>query len=123
MLWSLPKLVVDTETGEVRTFHNPVRCRKCAGVQPPYLTDSELEEWMTSVRWIYAKSMPQHPHEYCLKREQDEEIFEKVVCTIWDCGYDRLYLRRPWRSIDVAGYFLWVHTQPQRHMPAPVKTT
>jgi hypothetical protein len=115
--------LVDAETGEVRTFHNPVRCRGCACVQPPYLTDSELEEWMASVRWIYAKSMPKHPHEYCLKREQDEELFERVVRTVWDCGYDRLYLRRPWRSIDVAGYFLWVHTLPKPRMPVPLEDT
>jgi hypothetical protein len=115
--------LIDSETGEVTTFHNPIRCRRCVGVQPPYLTDEELNEWMSSVRWIFAKSMPKHPHEYTLKREQDEELFEKVVRTVWDCGYDRLYLRRPWRSIDVAGYFLWVHTLPKPGMPVPLENT
>jgi hypothetical protein len=115
--------VIDSETGEVTTFHNPIRCRCCAGVQSPYLTDQELQEWMSSVRWIFAKSMPKHPHEYTLRREQDEEFFERVVRTVWDHGYDRLYLRRPWRSIDVAGYFLWVHTLPKPGMPVPLENT
>ncbi len=115
--------VIDSETGEVTTFHNPIRCRRCAGVQPPYLTDEELQAWMASVRWIYAKSMPKHPHEYCLKREQDEELFERVVRTIWDHGYDRPYLRRPWRTLDVADHYIWVHTEPKPRMPVPLEDT
>jgi SWIM zinc finger len=115
--------VIDSETGEVTAFHNPIRCRHCAGVQPPHLTDSELEEWMASVRWIYAKSMPNHPHEYCLKREQDGQLFEKVVLTVWDCGYDRLYLRRPWRSLGVGAFDIWVHTLPEPSMSAPLGKT
>jgi hypothetical protein len=111
--------VINSETGEVTTFHNPVRCRHCAGVQPPYLSDEELQEWMASVRWIFAKGMPKHPHEYCLKREQDEELFERVVRTIWDHGYDRPYLRRPWRSLDVGDFYVWVHTEPKPRMPVP----
>lgn len=115
--------VIDSETGEVSTFHNPIRCRRCADVRPPYLTDEELQEWMASVRWIYAKNMPKHPHEYCLKREQDEELFERVVRTIWDCGYDRPYLRRPWRSLNVGDHFVWVHTEPKPRMPVPLENT
>jgi hypothetical protein len=115
--------VIDSETGEVTTFHNPIRCRRCAGVQIPYLTDEELQDWMSSVRWIYARSMPKHPHEYTLKREQDEELFERVVRTIWDHGYDRSYLRRPWRSLNVGDYFVWVHTEPKPLMPVPLEDT
>jgi SWIM zinc finger len=115
--------LIDSETGEVTTFHNPIRCRRCAGVQSPYLTDEELQTWMASVRWIYAKSMPRHPHQYCLKREQDEEFFERVVKTVWDQGYDRPYLRRPWRSLDVGDHFIWVHTEPKPRMPAPLEDT
>jgi hypothetical protein len=78
---------------------------------------------MASVRWIYAKSMPKHPHEYCLKREQDSHLFERVVQTIWDHGYDRSYLRRPWRSLDVGDHFVWVHTEPKPRMLAPLEST
>jgi hypothetical protein len=115
--------IVNQETGEVSMFHNPIRCRRCADVQPPYLTDEELQEWMASVRWIYARSMTKHPHEYCLKREQDEELFERVVRTIWDHGYDRPYLHRPWRSLDVGDFYIWVHTEPEPQMPVPLEDT
>jgi len=115
--------IVNQETGEVSTFHNPTRCRACGTVQSPYLTDMELQKWMSSVRWVYAKSMPKHPHEYTLKHEQDEELFERVVRTVWDHGYDRAYLRRPWRSLDVGDYFVWVHTEPKPRMPVPLENT
>jgi hypothetical protein len=115
--------VIDSETGEATTYLNPVRCRRCAGVRPPYLSDEELQQWMSSVRWIHAKNMPRHPHEYSLREEQDGELFERVVVTIWDYGYDRPYLRRPWRSLDIGGFYVWVHSLPEPGMPAPQEKT
>jgi hypothetical protein len=67
--------------------------------------------------------MPRHPHEHCLREEQDEGLFERVVMTIWDLGYDRPYLRRPWRSLDVEGFCVWVHTLPEPGMSAPLERT
>jgi hypothetical protein len=120
----LGERVVDRESGEVVEAHNPVPCRRCRGDdKPPYMSDEELAEWMASVRWIYAVTMPKHPHEYCLRREQDEETFLRVVRTIWDKGFDRMYLRRPWRSLDVGDYYIWVHTQPEPGMEAPLAKT
>ena len=78
------------------------------------LTDEDVERWMSAQRWIYAKTMPQHPHEYTLKREQDPRLFERVVATIWERGYDRRYLRRPWRTLDVGPrHYVWIHTLPE----------
>ena len=92
--------------------------------EPRLLTNEELHAWMGDVRWIYAASMPQHPHHYTLRREQDEDRFLRVVATIWEAGYDRRYLRRLWRSLDVAEYLIWVHTEPTGpDEPAPLQTT
>jgi hypothetical protein len=115
--------VIDAESGEARTYHNPIRCRRCAPVEPPYLTDEELEEWMASVSWKYAKTMPRHPHEYTLRANQDEELFVRVCRTIWDLGYDRSYLNRPWRSLDIGDHYVWLHTRPEPRMPVPLENT
>jgi hypothetical protein len=115
---------VDPSTGEVIEAVNPVRSRRCQAVEPPYLTDEQLQEWMESVRWRYARTMPKHPHDYSLKEWNDEQTFLRVVQTIWDCGYDRLYLRRPWRSLDVGDYYIWVCSRPESpRQPAPLKET
>jgi SWIM zinc finger len=120
----LGEQVVDRDSGEVVEAYNPVPCRHCRGDdKPPYMSDDELAEWMGHSRWIYAVTMPKHPHEYTLRREQDEETFLRVVKTIWDKGFDRSYLRRPWRSLDVGNYYVWVHTQPELGKEAPLSET
>jgi hypothetical protein len=93
------------------------------GVEPPYLTDEELEKWMEGVPWRFAKTMPRHPHSYTLRRVQDEETFLRVVKTIWDLGYDRSYLGRRWRSLDIKDFYVWVCTRPKPGMEAPLAQT
>ena len=82
-------------------------------MKPRPLTDAEMVEWMGDVRWIYASTMPRHPHHYCLKRQQDPRRFERAVLAIWQRGYDRRYLGRLWRSLDVGPRaYVWIHTPP-----------
>ncbi len=118
-----PEQFVDKETGEVTTAFNTVRCRVCAATKPHHLTDEEMRAWMASVPWTFAKTMPEHPHEYTLKRRQDPARFDAAARTIWECGYDRSYLRRAWRSLNVGDHYVWVWTRPEgpRH-PYPTDT-
>jgi hypothetical protein len=116
--------VLDSSTGEVAEAQNPVRCRSCEPASPPHLTDEEMREWMDSVRWRYAKTMPQHPHDYSLREWNDEATFRLVVQTIWERGFDRIYLRRPWRSLDIGDHYVWISGAPPiPDHPAPVETT
>jgi hypothetical protein len=79
------------------------------------LTDEELQDWLEEVRWIWAKTYAKtHPHHYCLKRQQDPRRFERAVLAIWQRGYDRRYLGRLWRSLDVGPrHYCWIHTDPR----------
>jgi len=116
--------VRDSRTGETSKAHNPVRCRRCSPVERPYLSDEEMAEWMAATRWRYAKTMPLHPHDYSLREWNDSEFFERVVKTIWDRGYDRIYLRRPWRSLDIGDFYIWIAGAPPKpDHPAPVSET
>ena len=116
--------IVDPKSGEVGKATNPVRCRACDPATPPHLSDEEMRKWMGSASWRFAKTMPRHPHEYSLRAWNDEALFERIVKTIWDRGYDRPYLRRVWRSLDVGEHYIWIAgAPPEPSHPAPVKET
>jgi hypothetical protein len=119
----LGEQLIDSQSGEVVEATNVTRCRRCTPVAPGCLSDEGLRSWMSSARWKYAASMPRHPHEYHLKGWGDPATFETVVKSIWSAGYDRRYLRRPWRSLDVGAHYLWVCTMPQSGMVPPVSGT
>ncbi len=88
------------------------------------LSPQEVRAWMASVSWRFAKTMPKHPHHYTLKRNQDPELFEDVVWTIWLEGFDRQYLGRPWRSYNVGvEHFVWVVARPSPGRPPPLEET
>jgi hypothetical protein len=106
--------VVDQETGEVTSAHPG----------PEYMDADELLEWMGSARWRYARTMPKHPHDYSLREWNSEETFLRVVRTIWLYGYDRPYLNRLWRSLDIGDeHYVWVCTVPEPGRRAPLETT
>ncbi len=119
--------VLDEETGEIVEAHNPIPCRRCR-VKPEtgeeLLTDGQMLEWMNESRWIFAKTYADsHPHSYTLRKHQDPERFDAAARTIWEAGYDRLYLRRPWRTLVVGDYILWLWTRPEGpRMPYPTDT-
>ena len=120
----LGETIVSEETGEVVEATNVIRCRRCVPVAPGCLTDEDLQSWMSSVRWKFAATMPRHPHEYHLKRWGDPRTFEAVVKSVWSAGYDRRYLGRRWRSLDVGEeYYIWICTLPKQGSPPPLEGT
>ncbi len=79
----LAEEILDPATGEISETVNPVRCARCGDG----LTHEFVQEWLSSQRWIYARSRADNPHEYCLRREAgDEATFEQVVEHIREWG-------------------------------------
>lgn len=120
---TISEVLVSEETGEAEEVHNVIPCRRCRPTEPPLLTAPELEEWMASVRWIYAWSYHDTPHlrhEYTLKKEQDLERFERVVATIWTDGWNRRFVGRKWRTLDIGEHIVWLNRKPSK---APGETT
>jgi SWIM zinc finger len=121
---SLTEDLVDSSSGEVVHAENLVRCQRCQPREAPYMTPSEMEEWMAGARWRYAVSMPKHPHDYSLREWNDEETFVRVCKTIWDRGYDRRYIGRRWRTLDIGEHhYVWLHSRPEEHDAAPIEIT
>ena len=55
-------------------------------------TYEEVADALEAADWIYAKTMPQWPHEYTLRRAWTQPLpFEAVVQFIYDNGYRELF--------------------------------
>jgi hypothetical protein len=78
----------------------------------------QLSRFVASQQWHFAKTMPQWPHWYCLKKEaQDEGLFEAFVRHIQSEGYEaefRPEKREAWarrRYLDLGEFHYWTMDQ------------
>jgi hypothetical protein len=47
--------------------------------RPAEWTGSAFADFVASHRWMFARTMPRNPHEYTLRRETDDGMFEAAV--------------------------------------------
>ena len=51
--------------------------------------------------WRFAKTMPQNPHWYTLRKEWQDSEFDLVVQTMRRVGYSEYYQGRPYTMFNV----------------------
>lgn len=75
---------------------------------------SELKEYIKTIKWKYAKSMPQYPHEYTVREwyPEKDEMFKKFVMFIRKYGYDEYFYKRKMRYYNIDGYKYWTMGAP-----------
>lgn len=101
--------IVDPESGEVAEAVNPVRCTRCTGG----LSHDFVQRWLESQRWIFARSRPNNPHEYCLRREAgDPELFEKVVEHLREFGHPYPWWGTVYRQYVCGSHAYWTMGAP-----------
>lgn len=72
-----------------------------------------VAELLESHRWIYAKTMPENPHHYTLRKEWgNEEDFIFVVNYIRQHGYKAYFKGRAYIQLDLNGQFYWTMGAP-----------
>lgn len=77
------------------------------------MTDDEINQFIENNEWKFAKSMPQHPHEYCLKKKCDDPAaFEKFVMYIRENGYEKNFFKAKYIYFDVGGHQYWTMGAP-----------
>jgi hypothetical protein len=77
---------------------------------PAPITDEDMREFIASVRWQFAKTMADIPHEYTVKFWLDKpglEMFYRVVIHIRHHGYDEKFGRKTFRYYDLDGFKYW----------------
>ena len=81
----------------------------------PRLPDKQ-QRFVNEERWTYTKTMPKWPHEYLVRGQVDERLFEQLVRHIRSHGYEGCFSRRPITYYEEDGLVYWM-------MGAPVEET
>jgi hypothetical protein len=79
---------------------------------PAPMSAAGLAGWMAGCRWVYAKTMPEIPHEYTLRRRQDPATFDRAVAFIRAHGW-RARWGRSWHTYySLGAWKLWTMGAP-----------
>ncbi len=77
-------------------------------------TDTErIAAYINSVKWVFAKTMPENPHEYIVRGKQlSDDDFVSFVNYIRANGYVKPFQGRNYTGIDIEGYYYWTMGSP-----------
>ena len=78
------------------------------------MTTEELRSFVQDSTWTFAKSMPQTPHEYTLRRNaKDEALCERVIIYIRQVDYHQKWGKTTYTYLDIDGWQYWTMGSPQ----------
>ncbi len=80
--------------------------------EPPTVT--EVQELLEAATWTFAKTRPNNPHFWTLRKQwQDPTAFEAVVQFIYDHGEDEVWRDRVrYRVLHLNGWKYWSMNEP-----------
>ena len=71
-----------------------------------------LREFIASSKWIFAKTMPEWPHEYIVRERVDENLFVQLVRHIRANGYEGKFYRKSITYFGEGGMVYWTMGAP-----------
>lgn len=71
-----------------------------------------LREFIDSTQWTFAKTMPEWPHEYLVRKNVDEDLFVRLVLHIRAHGYEGKFYRKSITYYDDRGMVYWTMGEP-----------
>jgi len=76
------------------------------------LTTEQVSEVLDAHPWRFAKTMPDNPHDYTLRKQWDDSLFSRVVQHLREHGYRTWFNGRPYTQYDSGDYFYWTMGAP-----------
>lgn len=75
--------------------------------------DPDILDFIQTSHWRFAKTMPEHPHEYIVRSWQPDHdaVFMRLVMLIHDQGYDGQFYIATYRYLDIDGWKYWTMDQ------------
>jgi methyl coenzyme M reductase alpha subunit len=87
--------------------------RAVAEKTPGGLTLGEMCRFVQSSRWIFAKTMPDNPHEYTLRESAaSQAAFDAFIVQIRAHGVEIVFAGSRYTCLDFAGYRFWTMGAP-----------
>ncbi len=77
---------------------------------------ADLRQFVATVTWTFAKTMPDWPHEYIVRERGDDDLFVGLVRHIREHGYEGRFYQLRITYYDHEGLVYWT-------MGAPVEET
>ena len=72
------------------------------------MSEAELGAFVQGNGWTYAKTMPQCPHEYVVRKNvADDNVFCRFVMTIRRFGCDEKFYSKTHRYLDLGPFKYW----------------
>ena len=62
---------------------------------------------MSDVKWTFAKTMPQWPHEYIVRERVDDRLFEQMIHHIRANGSEGAYYQETFIYFENDGMLYW----------------
>ena len=79
-------------------------------IRPEDLT--RIRAFIERSHWTFAKTMPQWPHEYTLRKDADEQEFLFFVTLIREHGYTEEFGKAVYIRLNVNGWKYWTMGRP-----------
>lgn len=67
----------------------------------------EMRRFVANARWVFARTMPENPHWYTLRKENSHEDFEAFIRLIRKTGYREEYRGQWYVKFDLDGWSYW----------------
>ena len=71
-----------------------------------------LRVFIDSTPWTFAKTMPEWPHEYIVRKRVDEDLFVRLVLHIRAHGYEGKFYRKSITYYNDRGMVYWTMGEP-----------
>jgi hypothetical protein len=72
------------------------------------MTDEALRLFIAKSTWTFAKTMPETPHEYTLRKDAQVDLeFVEFVEHIRAVGYNERFFSKTFRYFDFEGWSYW----------------
>jgi hypothetical protein len=78
------------------------------------MTKEEAENYILSVKWQFAKTMPEIPHEYTVADWNTDKVesFYDFVKYIRKYGEDESFYEKKYRYLEIGGHKYWSMGEP-----------